>query len=233
MYNMAMKILITSGGTTEKIDTVRSITNHATGTLGKIIAEKYLREGHQVTLVTTKNAVKPESATNLSIFEIEDVDSLIKTLKPLVKEHDILIHSMAVSDYTPVYMADFEKVKSSDDLDTFLRKDNHEGKISSESEYQVLFLKKTPKVISLVKKWNPQITLVGFKLLVNVTKENLFKVARHSLIKNKATFILANDLIDITSKHHIAYLLDHDNVYKSTTKEDIAQLIYEKVKKYD
>ncbi|MDE7492249.1 phosphopantothenate--cysteine ligase, partial [Streptococcus agalactiae] len=47
------------------------------------------------------------------------------------------------------------------------------------------------------------------------------------------TFILANDLIDITSKHHIAYLLDHDNVYKATTKEDIAQLIYEKVKKYD
>ncbi|MDE7524720.1 phosphopantothenate--cysteine ligase, partial [Streptococcus agalactiae] len=163
--NMAMKILITSGGTTEKIDTVRSITNHATGTLGKIIAEKYLREGHQVTLVTTKNAVKPESATNLSTFEIEDVDSLIKTLKPLVKEHDILIHSMAVSDYTPVYMADFEKVKSSDHLDTFLRKDNHEGKISSESEYQVLFLKKTPKVISLVKKWNHQITLEGFKLL--------------------------------------------------------------------
>lgn len=146
---MAMKILITSGGTTEKIDTVRSITNHATGTLGKIIAEKYLREGHQVTLVTTKNAVKPESATNLSTFEIEDVDSLIKTLKPLVKEHDILIHSMAVSDYTPVYMADFEKVKSSDHLDTFCAKITTKGKYHLNQNIKSFFSKKHQKLSAL------------------------------------------------------------------------------------
>ena len=39
-----MKTLITSGGTTEKIDSVRGITNHATGSLGKYIA-KFLK-GH-------------------------------------------------------------------------------------------------------------------------------------------------------------------------------------------
>ena len=55
-----MKILITSGGTTEKIDAVRGITNHSTGYLGKEIAELFLAKGHQVTLVTTKTAVKPE-----------------------------------------------------------------------------------------------------------------------------------------------------------------------------
>ena len=36
-----MKILITSGGTTEKIDAVRGITNHSTGYLGKEIAELF------------------------------------------------------------------------------------------------------------------------------------------------------------------------------------------------
>lgn len=55
-----MKILITSGGTTEKIDDVRGITNHSTGYLGKEIAELFLAKGHQVTLVTVKTAVKPE-----------------------------------------------------------------------------------------------------------------------------------------------------------------------------
>ena len=54
-----MKILITSGGTTEKIDDVRGITNHSTGYLGKEIAELFLAKGHQVTLVTVKTAVKP------------------------------------------------------------------------------------------------------------------------------------------------------------------------------
>ena len=55
-----MKILITSGGTTEKIDDVRGITNHSTGYLGKEIAELFLAKGHQVTLVTVKTAVKPD-----------------------------------------------------------------------------------------------------------------------------------------------------------------------------
>ena len=62
-----MKILITSGGTTEKIDAVRGITNHSTGYLGKEIAELFLAKGHQVTLVTVKTAVKPELKENLKI----------------------------------------------------------------------------------------------------------------------------------------------------------------------
>ena len=40
-----MNTLITSGGTSEKIDRVRSITNHSTGQLGKIIAETFLNKG--------------------------------------------------------------------------------------------------------------------------------------------------------------------------------------------
>lgn len=73
-----MKILITSGGTTEKIDDVRGITNHSTGYLGKEIAELFLAKGHQVTLVTVKTAVKPEPKENLKITEITNVDSLLK-----------------------------------------------------------------------------------------------------------------------------------------------------------
>ena len=77
-----MKILITSGGTTEKIDDVRGITNHSTGYLGKEIAELFLAKGHQVTLVTVKTAVKPEPKENLKITEITNVDSLLKSMEP-------------------------------------------------------------------------------------------------------------------------------------------------------
>ena len=41
LERMTMHILITSGGTTEKIDQVRGITNFATGTLGKLLAEQF------------------------------------------------------------------------------------------------------------------------------------------------------------------------------------------------
>ena len=222
-----MKILITSGGTTEKIDQVRGITNHSSGCLGKKIAEKFLAVNHQVTLVTTASAIKPEKHANLSIIEITDVSNLIETLEPLVKSHHVLIHSMAVSDYTPIYMTDLTEVEETSDLSQLLTKTNKERKISSQADYQVLFLKKTPKVISLVKQWNPSIQLIA------VSKEELFQVARSSLKKNQADYILANDLTMISADKHLAYLLDDTNAYMAETKAEIADLIFEKVRKND
>ena len=228
-----MKILITSGGTTEKIDSVRGITNHATGTLGKYIAEAFLEKGYQVTLVTTKEVVKPKDHPLLTVQIITNVDSLLSTLEPLVKTHDVFIHSMAVSDYTPVYMTDLNEVEQAEHVSDLLNRQNTESKISSKEDYQVLFMKKTPKVISLVKTWNPDICLIGFKLLVNVSKDELFAVARESLQKNKARYILANDLTEIKEEQHHAYLLDESHVYEANTKKAIANLIFERVTNHD
>jgi len=221
-----MNILITSGGTSEKIDRVRSITNHSTGRLGKIIAETFLDKGDQVTLVTTPKAIRPAAHHNLTIVQIENVAELLESLEPLVHTHDVLIHAMAVSDYTPVYMTGLEAVAASSDMTEFLNKTNSESKISSQDDSQVLFLKKTPKIISLVKKWNPDIRLIGFKLLVDVSKEELLETARTSLIKNQAEIIVANDLTDISNHVHKAYLVRNDTVTLAQSKEEIAQLLY-------
>ena len=221
-----MNILITSGGTSEKIDRVRSITNHSTGRLGKIITETFLDKGDQVTLVTTPKAVRPKAHPNLTIILIENVAELLENLDPLVHTHDVLIHAMAVSDYTPVYMAGLEAVAASSDMTEFLNKNNSESKISSQDDVQVLFLKKTPKIISLVKKWNPDIRLIGFKLLVDVSDEELLKTARASLIKNQAEIIVANDLTEISIQEHKAYLVGNDTVTQAQSKEESAQLLY-------
>ena len=221
-----MNILITSGGTSEKIDRVRSITNHSTGRLGKIIAETFLDKGDQVTLVTTPKAVRPAAHPNLTIVQIENVAELLESLEPLVHTHDVLIHAMAVSDYTPVYMTGLEAVAASSDMTEFLNKTNSETKISSQDDVQVLFLKKTPKIISLAKKWNPGIRLIGFKLLVDISKEELLKTARASLIKNQAEIIVANDLAEISNQEHRAYLVGKETVTQAQSKEEIAQLLY-------
>lgn len=224
-----MKILITSGGTSEKIDQVRSITNQATGQLGKMMAETFLAAGHQVTLVCGRQAVRPNSQKNLIVQTVTDVQNLIDTLQPLVKTHHALIHAMAVSDYTPVYMTDLNTAVQSQDLTEFLNCNQQEGKISSHADYQVLFLKKTPKVISLVKAWNPDIRLIGFKLLVGSEKADLIQTARASLIQNKADFILANDLTQISPDQHLAYLVGPESQDSAATKQEIAELILKKL----
>lgn len=228
-----MKILITSGGTTEKIDSVRGITNHSSGQTGKEIAQLFLDHGDQVTLVTTNATIKPDPHTNLTTYIISNVDSLLMTLEPLVKENDCLIHAMAVSDYTPVYMTDMDELLATSNPLTLLEKENKESKISSKSDYQVLFLKKTPKVISMVKDWNPTIQLIGFKLLVNVSEEELINVARDSLRNNKAAAIIANDLSGINKDQHPALLVSAENVQKLESNQEIALAIFERVSAYD
>ncbi|WP_049484129.1 phosphopantothenate--cysteine ligase [Streptococcus oralis] len=228
-----MKILVTSGGTSEAIDSVRSITNHSTGRLGKIITETLLAAGHEVCLITTKRALKPEAHPNLSIREIDNTNDLLVVMQELVKEYQVLIHSMAVSDYTPVYMTGLEEVQASSNLEEFLSKQNHQTKISSTDEVQVLFLKKTPKIISLVKEWNPAIHLIGFKLLVDVTEDHLIDVARQSLVKNQADLIIANDLTQISANQHHAIFVEEEQLQTVQTKEEIASLLLEKIQTYN
>ena len=228
-----MKILVTSGGTSEKIDRVRSITNHSSGKLGKIITETLLKAGHEVCLITTLQAVKPVSQPNLTIIEIKNTADLLQVMKDKVMDYQILIHSMAVSDYTPVYMAGFDEVEASQDLTEFLDKKNQETKISSKEDVQVLFLKKNPKIISLVKEWNPNIHLIGFKLLVDVSQDHLIKIARESLEKNQADLIVANDLTQISSEQHKAYLVEKHSFQTAMSKHEIADLLLEKIKSYD
>lgn len=228
-----MKILVTSGGTSEAIDSVRSITNHSTGRLGKIITETLLAAGHEVCLITTNRALKPEPHPHLTIREIKNTHALLLEMKERVSNYQVLIHSMAVSDYTPVYMTGLAEVEASSNLEEFLNKHNHQAKISSNDEVQILFLKKTPKIISLVKEWNPAIHLIGFKLLVDVSEDYLIEIARQSLIKNQADLIIANDLTQISANQHRAIFVEREQLQTVQTKEEIASLLLEKIQAYD
>ena len=228
-----MKILVTSGGTSEAIDRVRSITNHSTGRLGKVITETLLKAGHQVCLITTRQALKPELHPNLTMIEIQNTSDLLQEMKRIVPEYQVLIHSMAVSDYSPVYMTGLDQVQARHDLSEFLHKKNMETKISSKDEVQVLFLKKNPKIISLVKEWNPSIHLIGFKLLVDVTKEHLIQIARESLKKNQADLIVANDLTQINANHHLAYLVEEKDYQIATSKQEIANFLVKRIQGFN
>ena len=223
-----MRILITSGGTTENIDQVRGITNFATGSLGKLIAQRFLMANHDVILLAGRGAVLPDPHPKLTILPISDVADLLAATAKWTPQADVFIHSMAVSDYTPVYMTDFDTVAASSDLEAFLSKKNPEDKIASQADYQVLFLKKTPKVIASIKQHKPDIILFGFKLLVDVPKEHLISVARSALTQNQADYVLANDLTEISETSHHGLLVSQEAIIEAHTKLEIADLIVRK-----
>lgn len=239
-----MNFLITAGGTNEKIDDVRYITNHATGKLGKKIAEACLDHPEiNVYYVYGQHAVLPNSHDRLHLFPIQSVNDLKSQLETLLttKTFFAVIHSMAVSDY--YVEKTFSETRLIESLTSSLTEmtdsknfsqaikqaltmigTNQEKKISSTDDHLYVELSKAPKVISYIKKWQPTTKLVGFKLLVDVSKDHLVDIAYQQLQKNHCDYVLANDLITIHADSHIGLLVDSEKNYQTyTTKSAIAQ----------
>ncbi|GBG97287.1 phosphopantothenate--cysteine ligase [Lactococcus termiticola] len=222
-----MRVIISSGGTVEKIDEVRGISNFATGSLGCLTAEAYLEAGHEVIYLSAPQAKRPESHNSLKIIDITNVDSLIKAMQAEVPRADVIIHSMAVSDYRPVFMTDLESLPADFPVQKLTELQvKQEKKTASSAEQQIILLEKTPKVIKLIKNWNPKAILVAFKLLVGVSQEELLTVAKAKRDEAQADFILANDLEQISKDQHQAWLIDKsDQMTKLQTKAEIAQAL--------
>ena len=88
------KILITAGGTREKIDPVRYITNNSSGKMGIALAESASEMGADVTLVSTfKVEGKFKNVVTETAQEME------KIVKENFAEQDCVVMAAAVSDY--------------------------------------------------------------------------------------------------------------------------------------
>ena len=104
-----------------------------------MIVERFLDAGFPVTLVTSPTAVRPKEHPLLTMILTANVAELQLVLEEQTPKHQVLIHAMAVSDYSPVYMVGLEDVKEASDLEQFLHRTNQESKITSDDDYQVLF----------------------------------------------------------------------------------------------
>ena len=145
---------------------------------------------------------------------------------------------MAVSDYMVQYITTAEdiskeienssKEKIIEILKTF-NKGLNDNKISSYEENLIIKLKRTPKIISMIKDLSPNTLLVGFKLLDKVSKKKLLDVALRLKEKNKCDLVVANDLSKINKNHHKAFIIrDKNNYIEVSNKEEIAdKLTYE------
>lgn len=257
-----MNIIVTAGGTVESIDAVRSISNMSTGMLGAMIAEEIANKFEDATIyfIGSESAIKIINQkiafmneychydyTKIKILEITDTESVETILKDLLTTKNIksVIHAMAVSDYTVDKVINIEELINSIKTQDFSKEDiidlilnppviDNQSKISSSINTMDIRLKKTPKLINMIKKISPETQLIGFKLLNNVPHEELINVARDSLVRTGADYIIANDLIDIeTNDNHIAYIVDKDTEEKIIGKTAIAKEIAKLVKEVD
>lgn len=189
-------------------------------------------------------------------IEIESAEDLLKELKRLLTtEHiDAVVHSAAVGDYKAKYsvrgedlaeeitkrilnaaygkrdqMSSMEYVIRDiimDVLDNPKCAADDSGKMSSYEPHLMTMMTLTPKVIGCIKETSPDTMLIGFKLLDGVTNEELFQVADKLREKNKADYIVANDLSRNHNGMHWAMIIGKDGIYKECwNNSEIAQTL--------
>ena len=167
------KVLMTAGPTIEHIDPVRVITNQSSGKTGVSLASELNSAGAKVTFVYGPGEEKPpKGAKIINVLSSKDMHNAVKT--ELKKKFDIVIMAAAVADYVPIKPSK-NKIKSS----------KNEIKIS---------LKKVPKIIDQIKKYQKNVLLVGFKAETNLTKNQLIKSAQKKLKESSSDMIIANDI---------------------------------------
>jgi len=92
-------ILVTAGGTSEPIDTVRSVTNRSSGRMGFAIATEAARRGAEVVLVAGETSLD----TPLGVRRV-DVGSALEMHEVVLRELEhtsVIVKAAAVADFRP------------------------------------------------------------------------------------------------------------------------------------
>ncbi len=98
LFNKKEKIVVTSGGTQEKIDSVRTISNSSSGKQGRAIGIELLARGYDVTFIHASNTQAIPHAKNVSFTTSENLHTI---LLDELKDASYLYMAAAVSDFIP------------------------------------------------------------------------------------------------------------------------------------
>ena len=202
------KILITAGGTKEKIDPVRYISNCSSGKMGIALADIAYEMGADVTLVSTFGVNKPYKN-----IVTESAQEMEKVVKSELAEQDCVIMAAAVADYRV--------------------KEYSEQKIKKGVEDSLtLELVKNPDILKEISAINCKAKIVGFC----AESENLLENAKTKIQKKGCDYLVANDIsrkdIGFSSDMNEVYILDKNLKISHIgidTKINIAKNILEKI----
>lgn len=204
------KILITAGGTIEKIDPVRYISNFSSGKMGLALAQTAYNLGAEVTLVSTfKTDVKFKN------FVTPSAEEMLAVVQDNYKSQDCIIMAAAVADW---------KVKN-----------YCENKVKKGiSDSWQIELTKNPDILKTIceERVGNSPVIVGFA----AESENLLEYATSKIKSKGCDYIIANDI----SKKESGFASDYNEIYiidknlnkkfvEHSTKQEIAKIILESI----
>jgi phosphopantothenoylcysteine synthetase/decarboxylase len=172
-----MRVVITGGPSSEPIDDVRLITNRSMGELGVILAQAFQQSGHEVSLFLGRLSQfrLPQAA---SFDRNEDLQRMLREMNES-KSVNVVLHAAALADFQVVAVR-------AGNIDVGLKKIG--------SEHQTLSIELAPKlkVIAGLRDLFPNALIIGWKLELEGSRDDLIGEAARQVKKNRTDACVIN-----------------------------------------
>jgi phosphopantothenoylcysteine decarboxylase/phosphopantothenate--cysteine ligase len=200
------KIVVTAGGSIERIDDVRFISNFSSGKMGEALAKAFYIKGADVTLISSKTHNLTKEIKQIKVESAKDY------LEAIVEENpDYLIMAAAIVDYIPEYKS---------------------GKLKKENIGDEFILKLTKNIDILEALKDKKFKKIGFK--AEYDEKNAPKYAKNALNKKYLDAICLNLLSKNnfgSDENEIIFITkDKEILLPQDTKENIALKLVDAIK---
>jgi len=170
------RVLVTAGGTVERIDPVRYLTNDSSGKMGFALAEAARFMGAEVTLVCGRTEGKPPAG--VTVIRAESAEEMHEAVMERLPYADFVAKAAAVADYRPAARA--------------------RSKMKKDAERLTLELVRNPDILQAVGEWTasrraagePAPYVIGFAAETG----DLERHAMEKIRRKKCDLIVANDV---------------------------------------
>ncbi|MGE7611052.1 bifunctional phosphopantothenoylcysteine decarboxylase/phosphopantothenate--cysteine ligase CoaBC [Paenibacillus sp. NPDC101420] len=164
------EIVITAGGTVERIDPVRYISNDSSGKMGFALARAARAMGAEVTLIAARTDEAPPQDPDMNVIRVQSAQEMYDAVTAQWDSCDIMIKAAAVSDYRP--------------------KQSEPSKIKKSGDTLTLELIKTTDILETLGKNKDKQFLIGFAAETGNTEF----YAKDKLVRKNCDLIVANNV---------------------------------------
>lgn len=201
-------VIVTAGGTVERIDPVRYITNDSSGKMGFAIAAAARDMGADVTLIAGQT--QAEVPALVQLIRVESAQDMHHAVMQRYQEADLVVMAAAVADYRPVVRAD--------------------KKIKKKEEKLVIELERNPDILADLGQQKEHQFLIGFA----AETDHVEQYAVDKLKRKQCDMIIANDVsrddAGFGTDTNEVMIFDHAGLVEKislTSKHTIAKRILE------
>ena len=207
-----VQVLVTTGGTRERIDPARFVGNFSSGKQGLAFARAAIEMGASVRVIAAN--VDQSLLQGIEHSNVVSASDLSKSINDAIGSFDLLVMAAAVADYSPTLVSDV-KIKR-----------------SASGENIQISLTANPDIVAAVAERTRSVGSYAVTVAVAAESgDDLESLAKTKLLSKKCDFVVANNIssgeVFGSDQNSVLLVSESDSTRFSGSKLEIARAVLE------